>query len=69
MMSQNRDLQKGDRIRCKNPEDAAETAIAVGKDGYLWDFEYHYGPDGTEYYVIIEGRDNAVKNNTQNDNL
>lgn len=68
-MSQNRDLQKGDRIRCKDPEDTVETAIQLAKEGYLWDFAYERDGDKTKYYVVIEGRDNAVNDKTQADNL
>ena len=67
MMSGQRELQIGDRIKCKDPDDAAEVAIQVGKDGYFWDFEYHYEASGTEYYVIIEGRDSGF-NKTEKDN-
>jgi len=56
-MTNSRELQKGDKIRCKDAEDAANTAIELGKQGYLWDFEYHYGPLGTKHYVVIEGRE------------
>lgn len=56
-MTRKDELKAGDRIKCKDPDDAANTAVALGAEGYLWDFEYHEGPSGTAYYVIIEGRE------------
>lgn len=53
----NRELQQGDRIKCKDAEDAAETGIELGKQGYLWDFDFGYGLTGTIYYVTIQGRE------------
>ena len=55
--NEERQLQQGDRIRCKDAEDAADVAIQLGKEGYLWDFAYKQGPLGTKYYVVIEGRE------------
>ncbi len=64
-MSQNRDLQKGDRIRCKDPDDAVETAIQLAKEGYLWDFAYEHEGDKTKYFVVIEGTDDVINNKAQ----
>ena len=69
MMTNNeeRQLQKGDRIRCKDANDAVDVAIELGKEGYLWDFAYKHGLLWTKYYVVIEGRDSGF-NKTEKDN-
>ena len=59
-MTTKNELKAGDRIKCKDPEEAGTLAEALGAEGYLWDFEFHYGPSGKEFYVIIEGRDDGT---------
>ena len=59
-MTTKNELKAGDRIKCKDPEEAGALAEALGAEGYLWDFEFHYGPSGKEIYVIIEGRDDGI---------
>lgn len=60
-------LQKGDRIRCKDANDAVDVAIELGKEGYLWDFAYKHGLLGTKYYVVIEGREENGDNESAQD--
>lgn len=56
-MTTRNELKAGDRIKCKDADEAGTLAEALGLEGYQWDFEYHDGPSGREIYIIIEGRD------------
>lgn len=48
------DLIVGDTIQCKDAQEAADCATAVGKAGYIWDCEKD--PETEKYIIKILGR-------------
>jgi len=47
-------LNVGDTIKCHDATDGAETALAVGAEGYDWDFEFER--DGQKgIWIVITG--------------
>ncbi len=48
------DFIVGDTITCKDAQEAAEYAAAVGKAGYIWDCEQDFKTG--EYIITILGR-------------